>query len=74
METRPAGQAGLFRSREVTETEAVWAFSPGDRFYLRAVVHAGHLYVFSWDGVGATHAEASGIFDTIRFLDKLPTP
>jgi hypothetical protein len=70
----PTGQVGIFRSRVPSETEATWAYGPGDQFFLRALERDGSLYVLSWDGEGQTADDAGAIFDSIRFLDSLPTP
>jgi hypothetical protein len=68
------GEAGIFRSRVVSESEAQWTYTAGDRFSHWAIVRDGRLWVFSYDGDGVTVADGQVIIDSIKFMDNLPKP
>jgi hypothetical protein len=68
------GEAGIFRSRIPTESDAEWSYGAGDRFFNWAIVRDGHLWVVSYDGDGVTVADGQTIIDSMKLMDELPTP
>lgn len=69
--TCTTSEPGIFRSKVPTE-DAEWRYGPGDSWFLMTLVKDGSLYIFTWEG--GPKEEAQAIFESLKFLETLPTP